>query len=83
MTHYLIFYLCQQYVNGECIALRFVNARDSFFWDSLKDRGYNSNPQTEEQKENRLFIGKFQIFLQNSFCGQIRMSSASVRNVYL
>jgi hypothetical protein len=35
-----------------------------FFWDCLRDI-YNSNPRTEERKEN--IRRELQIFLQNSF----------------
>jgi hypothetical protein len=37
-----------------------------FFWGCLKDKVCNSNPRTKEELKE-IFIGKLQIFLQNSF----------------
>jgi hypothetical protein len=38
-----------------------------FFWDGLNNKVYNNNPRTEEIKN--IFIGKLQLFLENSFKG--------------
>jgi hypothetical protein len=43
-----------------------LNPCNFFFWGCLKANVYNSSSQMEEKK---IFIGKLQIFLQNSFKG--------------
>jgi hypothetical protein len=55
---------------------------DFFFWSYLKENVYKSNPRTEEELK-KIFVGKLQIFLQNSFKGQISTSSAGASNVYM
>jgi hypothetical protein len=59
-----------------------LNPCDFFFWGCLKDKVYNSNPQTEEElKENihreiaDIPAEQFQMVNQNLF--------PSVRNVYM
>jgi hypothetical protein len=39
-----------------------------FFWGCVKDENYSSNPRTEEELK-KIFVGKLQRFLQNSFRG--------------
>jgi hypothetical protein len=58
-----------------------LNPCDFFFCGSLRDKVYNINHLSEELK--KIFIGKLQIFLPNSFKELIRTSSASARNVYV
>jgi hypothetical protein len=50
-----------------------------FFCGSLRDKVYNINHLSEELK--KIFVGKLQIFLPNSFKVLIRTSSASAQNV--
>jgi hypothetical protein len=52
-----------------------------FFCCSLIDKVYNINHLSEELK--KIFVGKLQIFLLNSFKELTRTSSASARNVYV
>jgi hypothetical protein len=57
-----------------------INPCDFFFcWGCWKDKAYSGNPHMEELK--KIFVGKLQVFLQNSFKGSIRTSSAGTRNV--
>jgi hypothetical protein len=44
----------------------------------LRYKVYNSKPQTEELKESRIFIGKFQIFCRTASKGK-----SDERNVYV
>jgi hypothetical protein len=59
-----------------------LNSCDFFFWSCLKSKVYNSNPRKKEELK-QIFRRKLQIFLLNSFKGQIGTSFAGARNVYV
>jgi hypothetical protein len=49
----LVFTVCQFVTSGIWRASSLdLNLHDFSFWDCLKDKVYNSNPQREELKEN-------------------------------
>jgi hypothetical protein len=56
---------------------------DFFSCGSLKEKVYNSKTHMEELKKKKTIIGKLQIFLQNSFKGLMRNTSAGVWKVYI
>jgi hypothetical protein len=67
--------LCPMFSGTELSAVLFgqqrspdLNPCDFFFQGCPKDKIYNSNSQTDDELK-KIFIGKLQIFLQNSFKG--------------